>query len=132
MMYDLRPSVRGAPVAFLLSHQVSILTSAILLALNSSLPSLAPAPELDLSCNRLWALLHCKHNLQNIYIRINLAPKRMSDADRSELPKLADNSTNNNYGEWQIKSYHKLHSLGLWKYIEGPNSVPPHILAHSD
>jgi hypothetical protein len=43
----------------------------------------------------------------------------------SELPKIVDDGTNNNFGEWQTKSYHKLCDWNLWKYIEGPNSDPP-------
>jgi hypothetical protein len=32
---------------------------------------------------------------------------------------------NNNYGEWETKSYHKLHEWNLFKYIEGPLLEPP-------
>jgi hypothetical protein len=46
---------------------------------------------------------------------------------RSELPKLTDDGTNNNYGEWKTKSFHKLREWDLLKYIEGPNSTPPTI-----
>ncbi len=45
----------------------------------------------------------------------------------TELPKLTDSGTNNNYGEWKTKSYHKLHKWDLLKYVEGPNSNPPNI-----
>jgi hypothetical protein len=51
---------------------------------------------------------------------------------RSELPKIVDDGTNNNYGEWVTKLYHKLRSWDLWKYIEGPESVPPIIPALHD
>jgi hypothetical protein len=44
---------------------------------------------------------------------------------RTELPKIIDDGTNNNYGEWKTKSYHKLREWDLLKYIEGPTSVPP-------
>jgi hypothetical protein len=44
-----------------------------------------------------------------------------------KLPKLIDNGTTNNYGEWKIQSQSELRSLGLWKYIEGPDSIPPEI-----
>jgi len=46
---------------------------------------------------------------------------------RTELPKLADDGTFNNYGEWKTKSYHKLREWDLLKYIEGPTSNPPPI-----
>jgi hypothetical protein len=46
---------------------------------------------------------------------------------RTELPKIVDDGTNNNYGEWRTKSYHKLREWDLWKYIEGPTSIPPEI-----
>ena len=48
---------------------------------------------------------------------------------RSELPKLVDDGTNNNYGEWETKSYHKLDEWDLLKYIEGPESTSPEIPA---
>ena len=44
-----------------------------------------------------------------------------------KLPKLIDNGQTNNYGEWRIQSQTELRSLGLWKYIEGPDSIPPTI-----
>jgi hypothetical protein len=44
-----------------------------------------------------------------------------------KLPKLVDNGTTNNYGEWRIQSQSELRSLDLWKYIEGPHSIPPDI-----
>ena len=40
----------------------------------------------------------------------------------SELPKIVDDGTNNNYGKWETKSYHKLHDWNLLKYVEGPES----------
>ena len=46
---------------------------------------------------------------------------------RTELPKLVDDGTSNNYGEWKTKSYHKLREWDLLKYIEGPTSDPPTI-----
>ncbi len=45
----------------------------------------------------------------------------------TELPKLTNSSTNNNYGEWKTKSYHKLCKWDLLKYVEGPDSDPPNI-----
>lgn len=42
-----------------------------------------------------------------------------------ELPQIVDDGTNNNYDEWETKSYHKLRSWDLWKYIDGPESTPP-------
>ncbi len=45
----------------------------------------------------------------------------------TELPKIIDDGTDNNYGEWKIRSYHKLREWGLLKYIEGPTSDPPFI-----
>jgi hypothetical protein len=46
----------------------------------------------------------------------------------TELLKLIDNSNTNNYGEWKMKSYHKLCKWDLLKYIEGPTSNLPVIL----
>jgi hypothetical protein len=43
----------------------------------------------------------------------------------TELPNLVDDGTNNNYGEWEIRSYHKLSEWDLLKYIEGPASQAP-------
>ncbi|KAF8502337.1 hypothetical protein F5888DRAFT_1800824 [Russula emetica] len=48
---------------------------------------------------------------------------------RTELPKITNNSTTNNYREWKIKPYHKLWEWDLLKYIEGPCSTPPVIPA---
>jgi hypothetical protein len=45
-------------------------------------------------------------------------------ADYGELPKIVDDGANNNYDEWETKSYHKLRSWDLWKYIDGPESTP--------
>jgi hypothetical protein len=45
----------------------------------------------------------------------------------TELPKIVDDGTNNNYGEWRTQAYHKLLDWDLWKYIEGPDSIPPFI-----
>ena len=44
-----------------------------------------------------------------------------------KLPKLIDNGQTNNYGKWRIQLQTELHSLSLWKYIEGPDSIPPTI-----
>jgi hypothetical protein len=44
---------------------------------------------------------------------------------RTELPKIVDDGTNNNDGEWEMKSYHKLCDWNLWKYINGPTSLLP-------
>jgi gag-polypeptide of LTR copia-type len=49
------------------------------------------------------------------------------NSHRHELPKIIDDGTNNNYGEWETKSYHKLREWDLLKYIEGPTSKPPTI-----
>jgi hypothetical protein len=52
----------------------------------------------------------------------------MPDTDnthRTELPKITDNGINNNFGEWEIKSYHKLREWDMLKYVEGPESLPP-------
>jgi gag-polypeptide of LTR copia-type len=46
---------------------------------------------------------------------------------RTELPKIVDDGINNNYGEWETKSYHKMREWNLLKYIEGPASQPPTI-----
>jgi hypothetical protein len=42
-----------------------------------------------------------------------------------KLLKLIDNGKINNYGEWKIQCQTEICSLGLWKYIEGPDSMPP-------
>ena len=47
------------------------------------------------------------------------------NAHRAELPKLLDDGSNNNYGEWKAKSFHKFREWDLLKYIEGPTSEPP-------
>jgi hypothetical protein len=44
-----------------------------------------------------------------------------------DLPKLKDDGVNNNYGEWEIKSYHRLEQWDLLKFIEGPTSDPPFV-----
>jgi hypothetical protein len=44
---------------------------------------------------------------------------------RTELPKITDDSVNNNYGEWKMKAYHKFRKWDLLQYIEGPSSEPP-------
>lgn len=49
----------------------------------------------------------------------------MSNNDSVELPNLVDDWINNNYGEWEIRSYHKLGEWDLLKYVEGPTSQPP-------
>ena len=46
-----------------------------------------------------------------------------------ELPKLKDDGVNNNYGEWETKSYHRLEQWDLLKYIDGATSEPPFIPA---
>jgi hypothetical protein len=45
----------------------------------------------------------------------------------ADLPELLDDGTNNNYGVWKTKSYHKFLEWDLLKYIEGPTSDPPNI-----
>ena len=42
-----------------------------------------------------------------------------------KLPKLVNNNHINNYGEWKIQVKADLWSLGLWKYIEGLELIPP-------
>jgi hypothetical protein len=52
----------------------------------------------------------------------------MPDTDnthRTELPKITDNGTDNNFGEWETQSYHKLRDWDMLKYVEGPDSLPP-------
>jgi gag-polypeptide of LTR copia-type len=51
----------------------------------------------------------------------------MPEDTSGELPKIIDNNVNNNYGEWVFKSHLKLQGWDLWKYIEGPESIPPSI-----
>ena len=43
----------------------------------------------------------------------------------SKLLKLVDDRKINNYGEWKIQCQTEICSLGLWKYIEGPDSKLP-------
>lgn len=44
----------------------------------------------------------------------------------TKLPKLKDDGTNNNYGEWEFKAYHALLDWDLLKYIEDePPEIPP-------
>jgi hypothetical protein len=49
----------------------------------------------------------------------------------STLPKLLDNGSDNNYGEWEIKASRTLSLLNLWKYIEGPDSSPSVLPRHT-
>jgi len=57
-------------------------------------------------------------------------PNTISDtAQRGELPKLIDDGTNNNYGDWASRCYHLLRTWGLWKYIAGSTSIPPDVPA---
>jgi hypothetical protein len=44
---------------------------------------------------------------------------------RGDLPKLVDDGTTNNYGDWCLRCYHILRTSGLWKYIDGPESDSP-------
>lgn len=46
-----------------------------------------------------------------------------------ELLKIKHDGDNNNYAEFEYKSKLKLQDLGLWKYIQGPESVPPQVPA---
>ena len=46
-------------------------------------------------------------------------------ARRGTLPALTDDGNTNNYNEWVTKSRHSLKTWGLWKYIDGPHSIPP-------
>jgi hypothetical protein len=50
--------------------------------------------------------------------------------ERNELTKLKDDGINNNFGEWETKSYHKLEEWDLLKYIEGvtPTYAPQLII----
>ncbi|KAI0781569.1 hypothetical protein BC629DRAFT_1289769, partial [Irpex lacteus] len=47
------------------------------------------------------------------------------DPKRFTLEKLVDDGTRNTYGEWIGVAKSKLRLLHLWKYIEGPDAVPP-------
>lgn len=58
-----------------------------------------------------------------------MADEKNESALRSQLSKLTDDGTNNNYGEWETKAFHSFRTWDLWKYIEGPTSVAPVILA---
>jgi hypothetical protein len=55
-------------------------------------------------------------------------PKEDSN-HRNNLPKLKDDGINNNYGELETKSYHKLEQYDLLQYIKGTSSdlplIPP-------
>lgn len=46
-----------------------------------------------------------------------------------ELIKIKEEGDTNNYGEFKAKAKLKLLDLELWKYIDGPSSVPPAIPA---
>lgn len=48
-----------------------------------------------------------------------------NDHAQTELPELFDDGFNNNYCEWEIRSYHKLREWDLLKFIEGPTSQAP-------
>lgn len=43
----------------------------------------------------------------------------------SKLPKLIVKTKSHNYGEWSIQSEIQLVGRGLWKYVVGPESIPP-------
>ena len=45
----------------------------------------------------------------------------------TELPRIVDDRENNNYAKWRMQSQCKLHSWGLWKYIDRSDSTPPNI-----
>jgi hypothetical protein len=49
-----------------------------------------------------------------------------------KLPKLENDGTTNNYGEWTIQAQADLESWDLWKYIDGPSSTPPTVPALRD
>ena len=58
-----------------------------------------------------------------------MTDKAQTDAaQRLQLPKLINDSQNNNYGEWETKAYHVLCSWDLLKFIEGLEANPPPIL----
>lgn len=57
----------------------------------------------------------------------NMTNNSLLNNKHMELPKLTDNGLNNNYGEWKSKSFHIMHGLNLWQYIEGPSLIPPAI-----
>jgi hypothetical protein len=46
---------------------------------------------------------------------------------RTQLPKIFNDGTNNNFREWQTKSFHRFREWDLLKYLEGPTSEPPFI-----
>lgn len=56
-------------------------------------------------------------------------PITMSVANDEKTPKklvkLVDDGNTNNYNSFVINAKLKLTELGLWKYIEGPESIPP-------
>jgi hypothetical protein len=84
---------------------------------------------------RLWALLVAKltaHTSLNQLAPILLITLKMSStstdlAPNAELPKIVDDGENNNYAEWKTRSQCKLRSWGLWKYIEGLDSMLPNV-----
>ena len=51
-----------------------------------------------------------------LHFRVNNSIANDDTVHRSELPKIIDDGTNNNYGEWETKSYHKLRDWDLLKY----------------
>jgi hypothetical protein len=59
--------------------------------------------------------------------RQTLKMSNEENGHHKDLPKLKDDGINNNYGEWETKSHHRLEQWDLLKYIEGPTSDPPFI-----
>jgi hypothetical protein len=47
------------------------------------------------------------------------------DTNAQRLAKLVDNDGSNNYAHWSAMTKLRLQYLGLWKYVEGPESVKP-------
>lgn len=45
------------------------------------------------------------------------------------LLSLSDDGEKNDYNSWAVKAKNKLDELDYWKYIEGPDSIPPSIPA---
>ncbi|KAI0771438.1 hypothetical protein BC629DRAFT_1291759, partial [Irpex lacteus] len=50
-----------------------------------------------------------------------------SKASERRILNLSDDGEKNDYNSWAVKARNKLDELDYWKYIEGPDSVPPTI-----
>jgi hypothetical protein len=83
--------------------------------------------------DRLWALLALEYpQITSCTTAFTMPETTQTNehtitefARRGTLPALTDDGNSNNYNEWVTKSRHSLKTWGLWKYIDGPHSIPP-------